>query len=82
MSAPASGRQSPPPERQTGIQQQEPPASGKIGGSSSRPAPEFAQQESEQHKESRLESNPEHPLDKIEAGKYVKGTGNYSTVMQ
>lgn len=78
MSAPASGRQSPPPERQSGIQQQDPPASGKIGdaSSSSRPAPEFAQQESEAQKANVLTSNPEHPLDKIEAAKFSKGTGN------
>lgn len=76
MSAPFSGRQSPPPERQSGIQQQDPPASGKIGASSERPAPEFAQQASNAQKERQLDSNPEHPLEKIEAAKFAKGTGN------
>lgn len=77
MSAQASGRQSPPPELQSGIQQQDPPASGKIGSTTaSRPAPEFAQQESDAQKESMLKSNPEHPLEKIEAAKFAKGTGN------
>lgn len=76
MSAPFSGRQSPPPESQSGIQQQEPPASGKIGASTEHPAPEFAQQASDAQKESQLESNPEHPLEKIEAAKFRKGVGN------
>lgn len=75
-----SGRQSPPPERQSGIQQRDPPSSGKIGDSSSRPAPEFAQQESDQSKSNTLTSNPEHPLEKIEADKYRKGTGNWSII--
>ncbi|KAJ5890161.1 hypothetical protein N7504_010971 [Penicillium tannophilum] len=67
-----AGRQSPPPERQSGIQQRDPPASGKIGDSSSRPAPEFAQDESNRSKSDTLTSNPEHPLEKIEAAKYAK----------
>lgn len=72
MSAQLSGRQSPDPERQSGIQQQDPPSSGKIGASSSsRPAPEFAQQKSDEEKQ-HLQSNPEHPLEKIEAEKYAK----------
>lgn len=75
MSAPSSGRQSPPPESQSGIQQQDPPASGKIGASSERPGPEFAQKESDKQK-GQLGSNPEHPLEKIEAAKFSKGTGN------
>lgn len=71
MSAQLSGRQSPDPERQSGIQQQDPPSSGKIGPSSSRPDPEFAQHQSEDDKQ-RLKSNPEHPLEKIEAEKFAK----------
>ncbi|KAJ5569777.1 uncharacterized protein N7459_009207 [Penicillium hispanicum] len=78
MSAPLPGRQSPDPERQTGAQQRDPPASGKIGpsGSSSRPAPGFAQQQSEEAKSHRLPSNPEHPLEKIEAEKFAKAGVN------
>ncbi|KAJ5635084.1 uncharacterized protein N7484_008397 [Penicillium longicatenatum] len=76
MSSQNAGRQSPPPERQSGIQQQDPPSSGKIGASSSQPAPEFAQQESDRSKSETLTSNPEHPLEKIEAAKYKKGPGN------
>lgn len=77
MSAQASGRQSPPPESQSGIQQQDPPASGKIGASTApRPAPEYPQQESNAQKEGMLKSNPEHPLEKVEGAKFAKGTGN------
>ncbi|KAJ5172573.1 hypothetical protein N7492_005166 [Penicillium capsulatum] len=72
MSAQLSGRQSPPPERQSGIQQQEPPASGKIGSSSSRPDPEFAQHQSDEEKQHTLTSNPVHRLEQIEAEKYAK----------
>lgn len=71
MSAPYEGRQSPPPERQSGIQQGMPPASGKIA-SSSRPPPEFAQQKSDETKNFKLESNPVHKLGQIEAEKYAK----------
>ena len=71
MSAPNAGRQSPSEDRQSGIQQRDPPASGKIG-SSSRPAPEEPQQKSDHTKEHSLKSNPEHPLEKIEAEKYAK----------
>lgn len=76
MSAPYPGRQSPPPERQSGAQQGDPPASGKIGNPSVRPESDFAQQESDQHKAHGLQSNPEHPLEKVEAAKFNKGTGN------
>ncbi|KAJ5776930.1 hypothetical protein N7520_000176 [Penicillium odoratum] len=78
MSSKNAGRQSPPPESQSGAQQRDPPSSGKIGDSSSRPAPEFAQQQSDQSKGDVLTSNPVHPLEKIEADKYRKGTGNFS----
>jgi hypothetical protein len=76
MSAPNSGRQSPPPERQTGAQLNDTPASGKIGDASNRPDPDFSQKESEQSKSHGLESNPTHPLEKLEEAKYHKGPGN------
>ncbi|KAE8134970.1 hypothetical protein BDV38DRAFT_285354 [Aspergillus pseudotamarii] len=72
MSAPNSGRQSPPPERQTGSQQQDPVASGHtqhgIHGDS--------KGASEDTKFHGLESNPKHPLEDIEAKKFTKGPGN------
>ncbi|KAJ5711430.1 hypothetical protein N7488_005586 [Penicillium malachiteum] len=75
MSAQKSGRQSPPEERLSGIQQRETPGSGKIGSSSSsRPAPDFSKKESERTKSEVLTSNPEHPLEKIEAAKFAKGS--------
>lgn len=76
MSAPYPGRQSPPPERQSGAQQGDVPGSGKIADPSVRPREaDFAQHESDEHKVN-LPSNPEQPLEKIEAAKYTKGTGN------
>ncbi|KAF7624325.1 hypothetical protein AFLA_008035 [Aspergillus flavus NRRL3357] len=72
MSAPNSGRQSPPPEKQTGAQQQDPVASGHtqhgIHGDS-----KGASEDTKLHG---LESNPKHPLEDIEAKKFEKGTGN------
>ncbi|CAG8135079.1 unnamed protein product, partial [Penicillium nalgiovense] len=72
MSAPLPGRQSPDPERQPGAQQQDVPGSGKteVG---KHPAPEFSQQSSEYFRDHVLTSNPEHPLEKIEAAKFAKG---------
>ncbi|CAI7613683.1 unnamed protein product [Penicillium viridicatum] len=67
MSAPYSGRQSPPPERQSGAQLQDTPGSGKTDVGT-HPEPEFSQ-----HSDNVLTSNPEHPLEKIEAEKYTKG---------
>ncbi|OGM40233.1 hypothetical protein ABOM_011108 [Aspergillus bombycis] len=72
MSAPNSGRQSPPPERQTGAQQQDPVASGHTqhgihGGSKGA---------SEDTKFHGLSSNPKHILEDIEAKKFSKGPGN------
>ena len=60
MSAPNEGRQSPDPERQTGAQQQEPPATdpNKQGQAASDSEP--ADKSKEQLKG--LESNPKHPL--------------------
>ena len=76
MSAPYPGRQSPPPERQSGAQVNDPPASGKIGDASVRPDPEFGQNESNESKAHGLESNPTHRLEILEEAKYKKGTGN------
>ena len=63
MSAPNQGRQSPDPERQTGAQQSDPPASGK-----------HEQQGSKDNKETLagLSSNPEHPLAKAAEEKTSK----------
>ncbi|KAJ5974287.1 hypothetical protein N7481_011497 [Penicillium waksmanii] len=74
MSSQLPGRQSPEPSNLTGAQQHDVPGSGKIGSTmgNARPAPEFSQDKSEQQKRSSLESNPEHPLEKIEAAKYAK----------
>ncbi|KAJ5242921.1 uncharacterized protein N7469_001248 [Penicillium citrinum] len=73
MSSQLPGRQSPDPERLTGSQQKDVPGSGKIDESlGARPAPEFAQQKSEENKRNSLPSNPEHPLEKAEAAKYAK----------
>jgi len=57
MSAPNEGRQSPPPESQTGAQLQSPPASGHGVNPSSK-----NQEESKAQLES-LSSNPKGPLD-------------------
>lgn len=69
MSAPLSGRQSPPEERQSGAQQRDPPASGKTNVVD-HSTPESAQQKSEEHKKVGLQSNPVHPLENVEAAKY------------
>lgn len=72
MSAPLPGRQSPSPERQTGAQQQDTPGTGKtdVGKHS---VPETSRRSSEDFRDNVLTSNPEHPLEKIEADKYIKG---------
>lgn len=75
MSSQYPGRQSPDPETLTGAQQHDIPGSGKIGSSmssSTRPAPEFAQQQSEKEKRHSLQSNPEHEFERIQAAKYAK----------
>ncbi|KAJ5666988.1 hypothetical protein N7462_011397 [Penicillium macrosclerotiorum] len=72
MSSRFPGRQSPEPERQTGPQQRDPPSRGILNGTLSRPAPEYAH-ELASHGTENLESNPEHPLEKIEAAKFAKG---------
>lgn len=71
MSATHSGRQSPPPEEQTGAQQQEVPGKGKIMPEY-KPDPGYARRESVNMRDTRLQSNPEHPLEKVEEGKSGK----------
>jgi hypothetical protein len=71
MSAPNAGRQSPEPETQTGAQQQETPGTGRTSVGS-HPSPEQSAHSSEEFKKT-LQSNPEHPLEKIEAEKFAKG---------
>ncbi|PYH47596.1 uncharacterized protein BP01DRAFT_354801 [Aspergillus saccharolyticus JOP 1030-1] len=73
MSAPNSGRQSPPPESQTGAQQQSPPSKGQTGETYSTRSGGAAQEQSENTK-SGLQSNPKHPLEDIEAAKYSKSS--------
>ncbi|KAJ5194108.1 hypothetical protein N7472_006574 [Penicillium cf. griseofulvum] len=72
MSALNSGRQSPPPERQSGSQLQDTPGSGRTNVGKP-PAHETSQQSSEYFRDNVLTSNPEHPLEKIEAEKFAKG---------
>ncbi|KAJ5870505.1 hypothetical protein N7455_005446 [Penicillium solitum] len=72
MSAPYPGRQSPSPERQSGAQQQDTPGTGKTDVGK-HPEPDFSQHSSEHFRDNVLTSNPEHPLEKIEAEKYIKG---------
>ncbi|RAL11670.1 uncharacterized protein BO97DRAFT_425331 [Aspergillus homomorphus CBS 101889] len=62
MSAPNSGRQSPPPESQTGAQQQSPPSQGQTGQTYSTRTGQASQEQSENTKSS-LQSNPKHPLE-------------------
>ncbi|KAE8390764.1 hypothetical protein BDV23DRAFT_154307 [Aspergillus alliaceus] len=69
MSAPRSGRQSPPPEHQTGAQQQDPPSSGHTSQGIHKDTSGRSQVEG-------LTSNPKHPLEDIEAKKFEKGPGN------
>jgi hypothetical protein len=61
MSAPNAGRQSPEPEKQTGAQQSDVPASN-VNDQGAGPS-EGSKQASENHKEG-LSSNPTHPLEK------------------
>ncbi|KAL4871948.1 hypothetical protein BDV12DRAFT_163423 [Aspergillus spectabilis] len=78
MSTLNSGRQSPPPEDQTGAQENSPPASGRTD-SKFAPPPEYAPSGAKAQGHSGTEgltSNPHHKLEEIEAGKYKKGTGN------
>ncbi|CEL01275.1 hypothetical protein ASPCAL00863 [Aspergillus calidoustus] len=85
MSARLSGRQSPPPEAQTGAQENSPPGSGRTDAKFA-PPPEYAPKAAEAHKgkdddermsgTAGLTSNPVHPLEEIEAAKYKKGTCN------
>jgi hypothetical protein len=72
MSAPYAGRQSPDPERQTGAQVNDTPGTGKTT-MGSHPSSEDAQHAADEFKTHGLKSNPEHPLEKIEAEKFAKG---------
>jgi hypothetical protein len=71
MSAPNAGRQSPSEDRQTGAQQQDVPGSGRVGRDNypSQPSDDYAQKSSEKTKQTGLQSNPEHPLDRVEQEK-------------
>ncbi|ODM17745.1 hypothetical protein SI65_06533 [Aspergillus cristatus] len=71
MSAPNPGRQSPDPERQSGAQQRDPVSAGKTLPEF-RGEPRHSQAESEDTKNTKLESNPVHRLEEIEAKKYQK----------
>lgn len=68
MSAPKGGRQSPDPEHQSGAQQQDPMFSEHTAVET-RPAPEIGHKMDEINDHPLL-SNPVHPLENIEAGKY------------
>ncbi|KAI9754548.1 MAG: hypothetical protein M4579_004648 [Chaenotheca gracillima] len=69
MSSQNQGRQSPSPERQTGAQQQDPPASGKADAA---PSSTSAKEHSEETKHKGLESNPKGPLEDAAAEKLSK----------
>ncbi|KAJ5320160.1 hypothetical protein N7508_000443 [Penicillium antarcticum] len=72
MSAPHAGRQSPDPERQTGAQLNDTPGTGRTT-MGSHPSSEQTQKGADEFKSHGLTSNPEHPLEKIEAAKFAKG---------
>lgn len=71
MSAPLSGRQSPPPEEQTGAQEQDVPSQGKIA-QEYKPSPEHAKRESVHMRDTQMQSNPQHPLEQTEEEKMKK----------
>lgn len=82
MSAKLSGRQSPPPESQSGPQENSPPGSGHIDHKFA-PGPEYAPMTADAERRgvenphtAGLTSNPKHILEDIEARKYHKGPGN------
>ncbi|KAL4914726.1 hypothetical protein BDW62DRAFT_137646 [Aspergillus aurantiobrunneus] len=85
MSAPYAGRQSPPPETQTGAQENSPPGSGRVDPKFA-PPPEYAPKTMDSQQRQRksveesqtagLSSNPIHILDDIEERKFRKGPGN------
>ncbi|KAJ5473887.1 hypothetical protein N7475_003453 [Penicillium sp. IBT 31633x] len=72
MSARLSGRQSPPPECQSGAQQQDTPGTGRTDVGK-HPDPNHSRRSSEDFKEHGLKSNPEPLYEKAEAAKYAKG---------
>lgn len=65
MSAPLSGRQSPPPEEQTGAQEQDVPSQGRIV-QEYKPSPGHAKRESVHMRDTQMQSNPQHPLEQAE----------------
>jgi hypothetical protein len=71
MSAPYPGRQSPDPERQSGAQLNDTPGTGKTS-LGSHPSSDETKKASDEFQSHGLTSNPVHPLEKIEADKYVK----------
>merc|ERR1712187_681935 len=82
MSAQLCGRQSPPPECQTGPQENSPTGSGHIDHKFA-PGPEYAPLTADAERRgvenphtAGLTSNPKHILEDIEARKYHKGPGN------
>ena len=68
MSAQHSGTQPPPPEQQSGRQLHDVPSAGKMPPEY-RADPEQMERESAKMRDTKLQSNPEHPLEKIEAEK-------------
>ncbi|KAL7910823.1 hypothetical protein GGI35DRAFT_478233 [Trichoderma velutinum] len=66
------GRQSPPPERQTGAQLQDPPGSGKASDISK------TSQKDPKAQLDCLTSNPKGPMDDALEHKFSKGPGNYT----
>ena len=71
MSAPLSGRESPPPETQSGSQGGDPPGKGHLN-----PTPVHARTPQPPS----LESNPKHVLEDIQAKKYEKGPGRWFSI--
>lgn len=71
MSVPHSGTQSPPPEQQSGPQLHDVPSAGKMS-SEHKPDPEHSRRESARMRDTRLQSNPEHPLEGSEEEKSKK----------
>ncbi|KAL7787891.1 hypothetical protein V8C37DRAFT_389412 [Trichoderma ceciliae] len=68
------GHQSPPPERQTGAQLQDPPGSG----SGKAPGPNTASKQDPKDQLESLTSNPKGPLDDALEQKFSKGPGNFT----
>lgn len=71
MSATNTGRQSPEPELLTGSQQRDPVSSGKTAPEN-RGDPLHSKKESDETKNTKLESNPHHVLEDLEEKKFEK----------